>query len=134
MNTERYSVSLRIQSECRKTRTRITPNTDTFTQWNFFFKEFEEEIENLRSIQPDHVSENMNVASFTNVDAEVLAVQLQHYDDEIIAELLETKDVINDNDDAIDTEDEPAYCPDKNELLQIIKAMQKFSLFSKDFA
>ena len=76
----------------------------------------------------------MNVASFTNVDAEVLAVQLQHYDDEIVAELLETKDVINDNDDAIDTEDEPAYCPDKNELLQIIKAMQKFSLFSKDFA
>ena len=76
----------------------------------------------------------MNVASFTNVDAEVLAVQLQHYDDELVAELLETKDVINDNDDAIDTEDEPAYCPDKNELLQIIKAMQKFSLFSKDFA
>ena len=76
----------------------------------------------------------MNVASFTNVDAEVLTVQLQHYDDEIVAELLETKDVINDNDDAIDTEDEPAYCPDKNELLQIIKAMQKFSLFSKDFA
>ena len=30
LNTERYSVSLRIQSECRKMRTRITPNTDTF--------------------------------------------------------------------------------------------------------
>ena len=30
MNTERYSVSLRIQSECAKMRTRITPNTDTF--------------------------------------------------------------------------------------------------------
>ena len=30
MNTERYSVSLRIQSECGKMRTRITPNTDTF--------------------------------------------------------------------------------------------------------
>ena len=27
---ERYSVSLRIQSECGKTGTRITPNTDTF--------------------------------------------------------------------------------------------------------
>ena len=25
-----YGVSLRIQSECGKTRTRITPNTDTF--------------------------------------------------------------------------------------------------------
>ena len=30
LNTERYSVSLRIQSECRKIRTRITPNTYTF--------------------------------------------------------------------------------------------------------
>ena len=30
LNTERYRVSLRIQSECRKMRTRITPNMDTF--------------------------------------------------------------------------------------------------------
>ena len=30
LNTERYSISLRIQSECEKIRTRITPNTDTF--------------------------------------------------------------------------------------------------------
>ena len=30
LNTERYEASLRIQSECGKTRNRITPNTDTF--------------------------------------------------------------------------------------------------------
>ena len=30
LNTERYGVSLGIQSECGKTRTRKTPNTDTF--------------------------------------------------------------------------------------------------------
>ena len=30
LNTEKYSLSLRIQSECWKIRTRITPNTDTF--------------------------------------------------------------------------------------------------------
>ena len=30
LNTERYSVSLRIQSKCGKMRTRITPNADTF--------------------------------------------------------------------------------------------------------
>ena len=30
LNTERHSVSLCIQSECWKKRTRITPNTDTF--------------------------------------------------------------------------------------------------------
>ena len=30
LNTERNTVSLRIQSECGKIRTRIIPNTDTF--------------------------------------------------------------------------------------------------------
>ena len=30
LNGDRYSVSLRIQSECEKIRTRKTPNTDTF--------------------------------------------------------------------------------------------------------
>ena len=30
LNVERYSVSLRIQSECGKMQARITPNTDTF--------------------------------------------------------------------------------------------------------
>ena len=30
LNKERYSVSLRIPSECRKIRTRKTPNRDTF--------------------------------------------------------------------------------------------------------
>ena len=30
LNTERYEVSLGIQSECAKMRTRITPNKETF--------------------------------------------------------------------------------------------------------
>ena len=30
LNMERYRISLRIQSECGKMRTRITPNTDIF--------------------------------------------------------------------------------------------------------
>ena len=30
LNTERYAVFLRIQSECRKMKTRISPNTNTF--------------------------------------------------------------------------------------------------------
>ena len=30
LNTEKYAVSLCIQSKCGKMRTRITPNTDTF--------------------------------------------------------------------------------------------------------
>ena len=36
LNTERYSVSLRIQSEYEKIRTRKTPNTDTFHAMNGF--------------------------------------------------------------------------------------------------
>ena len=38
LNRKRYSVSLRIQSECGKMRTRITPSTHTFyavmIKWN----------------------------------------------------------------------------------------------------
>ena len=81
---------------------------------NEFFKELEKEID---SIQPDLVSENMDTVSFTNVGAEVLAVQPPASDAETVAELLETKDVSNDNDDAIETEDEPVYCPGRNRLL-----------------
>ena len=33
LNTERYSISLRIQSEREKMQIRITPNTDFITQW-----------------------------------------------------------------------------------------------------
>ena len=50
------------------------------------FKELEEEIENLISIQPDIVSENVDAVTFTHVDAEVLVVQLPPSDTEIIAE------------------------------------------------
>ena len=35
-DTDRYSPSLHIQSKCRKMRTRITPNTDTFYAVLFF--------------------------------------------------------------------------------------------------
>ena len=36
----------------------------------------------------------------------------------------------DDNDDAIKTEDELVYCPDRSEVLQIAKTKQKFLLFS----
>ena len=65
----------------------------------------------------------MDKASFTDVDAEVLAAQPPPSDAEIVAELLETEDVSNDNSDAIETEDEPVYCTNRNELLQIIETM-----------
>ena len=81
------------------------------------FKELEEKIQNLLSIQPDLVLENMDAAFFTDIDAEVLIVQSQLSDAEIVAELLKMEDVSNDNDDVIETEDEPVYSPDTNELM-----------------
>ena len=99
------------------------------------FKELEEEFKfNLSSIQPDLVSENMDAVFFTGVDPEVLAVQSPHSDSEIVVKLLETEDVRNDNDDAIETEDKLVYCPDRDELLRVIETMQNFSLFSEDGA
>ena len=87
------------------------------------FKEMEEEIANLCSIQPDLVSKNIYV--------EVLAVQLSTSGVEIVAKLLKTEDEINDNDDEIETKDEPVYCPDRNELLQIIATMRSFQKILK---
>ena len=42
LNAERYGVALRVQSEWGKTRTRITPNTDTFPQCFKLFSFFEQ--------------------------------------------------------------------------------------------
>ena len=92
----------------------------------------EEDIENQRLVQPDLVSGNMDAASFTDGDAENLAVQPPPSDTEIVAKLLEMEDVSNDNKNAVKTDDDPVNCPDRNELLQIIDTMQRISLFSKD--
>ena len=46
LNTERYQVSLRMQSECEKIRTRITPNTDTFHAVYFFWGVSSSRIDN----------------------------------------------------------------------------------------
>ena len=88
----------------------------------------EEDIDDLRSVQPDLVSENMDAASYTDVDAEVLAVQPPPSDVGIVEELLETEDVSNDNDDTFETEEEHVYCPDRKELLQIIET-KKFDCY-----
>ena len=93
------------------------------TEDDDLFKELEEEIEFLHSVQLDLVSKNMDGASFTDFDAEFLAIQLSPSDTKITGKLLETEDVSNDNDDAIKTEDEPVYCPDRNEHLYIIETL-----------
>ena len=59
------------------------------TEDNIPFKKLVE-IENLRSIQLDLVSKNVDAASFTDVNLEVAVVQPPLSDAEIVAKLLET--------------------------------------------
>ena len=66
---------------------------------------------------------------FADVDTEVIAVQHPPSDPEIVAELLEMEDVSDDDDYSGEVADEPVKCPDKNELLQVIETLQRFSLF-----
>ena len=101
----------------RKSKISSKSQKTVITEDDNLFKELEEETEFLHSVQPDLVSKNMDEASFIDFDAEFLAILFSPSDTKIIAQLLETEDVSNDNDDAIKTEDEPVYCPDRKELL-----------------
>ena len=114
-----------ISSESQKAA--IAKEDDTF-------KELDEETDNLCSIQPGLVSENTDAASFTDVDPEVSNCTATPSDADIVAEMLETKDVNNDNDDEIEIEVEPLYYTERNEILQIIEIMSKFFFLSKDGA
>ena len=75
------------------------------------------------------IEEDFDTTTFADFDAEVIAVQPPPSDAEIVAELLETKGV-SDNDDNYPGEivDEPVKCLDKNDLLQVLQTLQRFSL------
>ena len=95
----------------------------------------EEEIENFRSVQPDLVLAAIDASFFTDVDAEIAAVQPPLSDAEIIMDLLDTEDGGNDDDDDGDNgscEDEPVACPKFSDLLEMVEMMKQFSLFSKN--
>ena len=129
------AVKTKTVAHCsRKSKILSESQRGTIAEEDDLFKELEEAIENIRPIEPDFVSENMDAASFTDVDAEVLTVQPLSSEAENIVKLLEAEDVSNDNDDAIETETGPVYYPERKELLEIIETVQKFSLFSKDGA
>ena len=100
----------------RKSKISSESQKAAIAEVNDSFEKLEEEIEDVHSIQPGLVSENMDVASITEIDAQVLAVQPLLSDAEIVVELLEMEDVSNDNDDVMETEDERVYCPDRNKL------------------
>ena len=94
------------------------------------FRELQDEIDDLRSVQPDLTKEDFDATTFADVDAEDIAVQPPPSDAKIVAELLEAEGV-SDVDGYYSGEivDEPVKCPDMTELLQVIETLQRFSLF-----
>ena len=94
------------------------------------FRELQDEIDDVRSVQPNLIEEDFDATTSAGVDPEVITVQPPPSDAEIVAELFEAEGV-SDNDDDYSGEvaDEPVKCPDKNELLQVIETLQRFSLF-----
>ena len=76
-------------------------------------RELQDEIDNPRSVQPNLIEEDFDATTFADVDAEVIAVQPPPSDTEIVAELLETESV-SDDDYSVEVGDGPVKCPDKN--------------------
>ena len=83
------------------------------------FRQLQDEIDNLRSIQPNLIEEDFDATTFTDVDVEVIALQPPPSDAEIVAGLLEIDGDSDDDDDDDDfsgqVADESVKCPDKNE-------------------
>ena len=65
-----YTLTTKTIVNCfRKSKISIESQKAAIAEKDDPFKELEEEFENLCSIQPDLVSENIDAASFTDVDA-----------------------------------------------------------------
>ena len=96
------------------------------------YKDLQDEIDALRTVQPDLIPEDINAASLVDVDAEVSAVQPPPTDAEILADFLETDNISDDElvDDSDDVEDVPTECPETNELLHALELFQKFFVCS----
>ena len=92
------------------------------------------EIDALQNLQPDLVTEDVNAASLTDVNADVSAVQPPLTDCEILAEFFETGNISDGYDEVMDVrvglKEEPVKCPRKSDFLFIMEVLPKFSLFS----
>ena len=77
------------------------------------FRELQDEIDDLHFVQLNFIEEDFDATTFAYVDADVIAVQPPPSDAEIVAELLETEGVSDDDDYSVEVADEPVKCPDK---------------------
>ena len=80
-------------------------------------------------MQADVIAEEIDVASFIDVGAEVATVRPPPTDNKIVAGLLETENV-SDDDNSTEVEDKSVKCPDGNELLQVIETLKRFVLLA----
>ena len=71
-------------------------NQDAAIAEDDHFKDLQDEIDALRTVQPDLIPEDINAASLVDVDAEVSAVQPPPTDAEILANFLETDNISDD--------------------------------------
>ena len=94
------------------------------------FRELKDEIDDLRSVQPNLMKEDFDATNFADVDAEDRAVQPPLTNAEFVAELLKMEGVSDDYADySGEVADEPVKYLDKNEVLQVIETLHRFSLF-----
>ena len=59
-------------------------------------KDLQDEIDDVRTVQPNLIPEDINAASLVDVDAEVSAMQPPPTDAEILADFLETDNISDD--------------------------------------
>ena len=85
----------------------------------------QEEIDTLRTCQPDLIPEDIDANTLVEVDSEIIATQPLPSDNEILAEFMDIDDQDDDN-------DEELKCPEKSELLRTSETLQQFSLFTSD--
>ena len=93
------------------------------------FRELQDEIDDLRSVQPNLIEEDFDATIFVDVDAEVIAVQPPPSDAENVAELLETEGASGD-DDSGEVADEPVKCSDKKmSCCKLLRHLKRFSFY-----
>ena len=77
-------ITERIVNGFRKAGTSAENQDAAITEEGDPFKDLQDEIDALRTVQPDRIPEDINAASFVDVDAEVSAAQPPPTDAEIL--------------------------------------------------
>lgn len=89
------------------------------------FKNLDDELEVLRSKDPDLITQDVTSETLTSIDEHVITTEPIPSDADILAEYLQS----DDNEDESDDEREP-QCPSQNEVSEALELLQNLALFS----